>query len=175
MGLIRFTNAIKSCLGQQALPNQKLFYFSFWFQYSDCKSSVLRLQNSALSAARGRGSLIISPIRHFAAVTGDYTLGEKGQFWSLLQKSCIIWREVRWENMFGFYNAERKTRWVSLSHYSNYFLLFLIWINIYILRNSNGIELVYLYCFIFILNSKLFLNDNELSADCGHWRHTRSR
>lgn len=175
MGLIRFNNTIKSCLGQQALPNQKLFYFSVRFQYSDCKSSVLRLQNSALSAAWGRGSLIISPIRHFAAVTGNYTLGEKWQLWSLLlEKSSIIWREVCWENMFGFTTLRERLA-EPLSHYSNYFLLFLIWINIYILRNLNGIELVYLYCLIFVLNSKLFLNDNELPADCGHWRHTRSR
>lgn len=102
MGLMRrFTNTIKSCLGQQSRPNQKLhrgkylLYFSVWIQYLAC------FQNPALSTARGGGSLITSPIRHFAAVTGKYTFSERWQLWNFLQKSYVIWREVCWENMFS--------------------------------------------------------------------------
>lgn len=122
MGLMRrFTNTIKSCLGQQSHPNQKLhrgkypLYFSVWIQYLDC------FQNPALSTARGRGPLITSPIRHFAAVTGKYTFGERWQLWNFLQKSYIIWREVCWENMFShsftaLRERERKAGWSSLPH-----------------------------------------------------------
>lgn len=168
MGLMRrFTNTIKSCLGQQSRPNQKshkgkcLLYFSVWIQYLAC------FQNPALSSARGRGSLITRPIRHFAAVTGKYTFSERWQLWNFLQKSYIIWREfvlgeyVLTHSFTALREGERKAGWSSLSHtllrhecrsprlsfiqhhYSNYFLSIQIWINICILRNLNATEPIF--------------------------------